>query len=112
MVGGLGGPGWHVLTNNCGLCGQLAVEGGIGGVRPVPAQAGHFKRINATPSDLPFMSSGFATNPVPPQFGQSFGLNLPPSVASIVRHPPGKFGKEYLPLRITNKNPRPAFRSR
>ena len=74
--------------------------------------AGHGKRINATPSDLPFKSTGFAINPVPPQFGQSFGINLPPSVASIVRHPPRKFGKKYLPLRITNKNPRPAFRSR
>ncbi len=41
--------------------------------RPVPPQAGHFKRINATPSDLPFKSTGFATNPLPPQFGQFSG---------------------------------------
>jgi len=41
----------------------------MGRFRPVPAQAGHFKRINATPSDLPFMSTGFAINPLPPQFG-------------------------------------------
>jgi len=42
-------------------CGQPAVVGGIGCFRPVPLQAGHFKRINATPSDLPFKSTGFAT---------------------------------------------------
>ena len=52
--------------------------------RPVPPQAGHFRRINATPSDLPFKSTGFATYPVPPQFGQSFGATpLPPRVAGI-----------------------------
>jgi hypothetical protein len=60
-------------------CGQPAVVGGIGCFRPVPLQAGHFERINATPSDLPFKSTGFATYPVPPQFGQSSGATpLPP----------------------------------
>jgi hypothetical protein len=55
--------------------------GGIGRFRPVPPHAGHFDRIKATPSDLPFKSTGFATYPVPPQFGQSFGLTpLPLSV--------------------------------
>ena len=58
----------------CGPCGQPAVEGGIGSFRPVPAHVGHFDRINATPSDLPFMSNGFATYPVPRQLGQSSGL--------------------------------------
>ena len=47
--------------------------------RPVPAQAGHFERINAIPSDLPFKSKGVATYPVPPQVGQSSGATpLPP----------------------------------
>ena len=60
-------------------CGQPAVEGGIERFWPVPAQAGHFKRMNATPSDLPFKSTGFATYPVPPQLGQSSGATpLPP----------------------------------
>ena len=54
-------------------CGQPAVEGEIGRFRPVPPQAGHCKRIKATPSDLPFKSTGFATYPLPPQLGQSFG---------------------------------------
>jgi len=44
---------------------------------PEPAQAGHFTRINATPSDLPLMSTGVATNPVPPQRGQSVGATRP-----------------------------------
>jgi hypothetical protein len=60
-------------------CGQPTVVGGIERCRPVPPQAGHFWWINATPSDLPFKSTGFAMYPVPPQFGQSFGITpLPP----------------------------------
>jgi len=60
-------------------CGQPAVAGGIGRFRPVPPQAGHLVRMKATPSDLPFMSTGFATYPEPPQFGQSSGSTpLPP----------------------------------
>ncbi len=60
-------------------CGQPAVAGGIERFRPVPWHTGHFKWMNATPSDLPFKSTGFATNPEPPQFGQSSGLTpLPP----------------------------------
>jgi len=60
-------------------CGQPAVVGGMVCFRPVPPQAGHFRRINATPSDLPFKSTGFATYPLPPQFGQSSGATpLPP----------------------------------
>ena len=54
-------------------CGQPAVVGEIGGFRPLPAQTGQTVRINATPSDLPFKSTGFAIYPVPPQFGQSPG---------------------------------------
>ena len=59
-------------------CGQPAVEGGVEFLRPLPAQAGHFKRINAMPSDLPLMSTGRAMYPVPPQRGQSFGSTDPP----------------------------------
>jgi hypothetical protein len=71
----------------------------------VPAQAGHFKRINATPSDLPFKSTGFATYPVPPQLGQSSGLNpLPLTVEGILHDWSDKFTKGFFPLRITNKN--------
>jgi hypothetical protein len=66
-------------------CGQPAVVGEIVRFRPVPKQAGHFDRINATPSDLPFKSTGFATYPVPPQFGQSSGLTpIPLSVKGIL----------------------------
>ncbi len=52
-------------------CGQPAVVGETERFRPVPPQAGHFIRINATPSALPFKSTGFATYPEPPQVGQS-----------------------------------------
>jgi hypothetical protein len=70
---------FRTFRKHRGPCGQPAVVGGIGCFRPVPLQAGHFKRINATPSDLPFKSTGFATYPVPPQFGQSSGATpLPP----------------------------------
>jgi hypothetical protein len=86
-------------------CGQPAVVGGIGCFRPVPLQAGHFKRINATPSDLPFKSTGFATYPVPPQFGQSSGATpLPLSVKRIVHDGSTKFARDRFALRITNKN--------
>jgi hypothetical protein len=61
-------------------CGQPAVEGGCEFFFPVPAQVGHFIRINATPSDLPLMSTGLATYPVPPQRGQSVGVTLPPQL--------------------------------
>jgi hypothetical protein len=60
-------------------CGQPAVLGETGRFRPVPAQAGHLARINATPSVLPFSSTGFAMYPEPPHFGQSSGATpLPP----------------------------------
>ncbi|GEM_PF-7101398 len=58
-------------------CGQPAVDGGRT-FRPLPLHAGHFTRINATPSDLPLMSTGRARYPLPPQRGQSFGSTLPP----------------------------------
>ena len=62
-----------------GPCGQPAVVGEIGCLRPVPSQAEHGTRINATPSDLPFKSTGFATYPVPLQLGHSCGSTpLPP----------------------------------
>jgi hypothetical protein len=64
-------------------CGQPAVEGGSEFFRPLPAQAGHFKRINATPSDLPLMSTGRAIYPLPPQRGQSFGATHPPQLQGV-----------------------------
>src|SRR5882672_9883699 len=48
--------------------------------RSLPAQAGQFTRMNATPSVLPLMSTGRAMYPVPPQRGQSFGATLPTSI--------------------------------
>jgi hypothetical protein len=71
-------PGSYVFRKHHRPCGQPAVEGGIERFRPLPAQAGHFMRINATPSDLPLTSTGLATYPVPPQRGQSFGFTPPP----------------------------------
>lgn len=62
-------------------CGQPAVAGGIKCFRPVPPQAGHFIRIKATPSDLPFKSTGFAMYPKPPQCGQSSGCTPSPLVS-------------------------------
>ena len=59
-------------------CGQPAVVGGIESIRPLPAQAGHFTRINAMPSDLPLTSTDWAMYPVPPQRGQLFGSTPPP----------------------------------
>jgi hypothetical protein len=64
-------------------CGQPAVEGGGEFFRSAPAQAGHFKRINATPSDLPLMSTGRAIYPLPPQRGQSFGATHPPQLLGV-----------------------------
>ncbi len=85
-------------------CGQPAVEGGLVRFRPVPAQAGHFARINAIPSDLPFKSTGFAIYPAPPQFGQSLGPNpFPPHVDTIVQQKSKKFATKRFSLRITNK---------
>jgi hypothetical protein len=60
-----------------GLCGQLAGLVGVARFRPLPPHAGHLTRINATPSDLPLMSTGFATYPVPPQSGQLSGSIAP-----------------------------------
>ncbi len=99
------GPVPNVFRKHRGPCGQPAVEGEIGRFRPVPAQAGHCKRINATPSDLPFKSTGFATNPVPPQFGQLSGSTpLPLLVESIVSDITTIFAAKCCALRITNKN--------
>jgi len=66
------GPGSDVFRKHRRPCGQPAVAGGIGSFRPVPSQIGHLARMNATPSDLPLRSTGFAIYPAPPQFGQSF----------------------------------------
>jgi hypothetical protein len=87
-----------------GPCGQPAVFGGIGRFRPLPPQAGHLTRINATPSDLPFKSTGFAINPLPPQFGQSFGLTpLPPRITAILPRSFEEFAANAFALRIPNK---------
>jgi len=78
----------------------------MGCFRPVPAQTGHGKRMNATPSGLPFKSTGFAIYPVPPQFGQSSEFTpLPLRVISILLDLIEKFAVKRFVLRITNKNP-------
>lgn len=85
-------------------CGQPAVVGEIGRFRPVPPQAGHLVRMNATPSDFPFKSTGFATYPEPPQFGQSSGATpSPPRVRQIFSQIGQDSAKECFPLRIPNK---------
>lgn len=66
-------------------CGQPAV-GEPERFRPLPPQAGHLIRINATPSDFPFKSTGFATYPVPPHLGHSSGFTpIPLSTPHCVR---------------------------
>jgi hypothetical protein len=86
-------------------CGQPAAVGELGRFRPVPPQTGHFERIKATPSDLPFKSTGFATYPVPPQFGQSSGFTplSPLSVKKFLTDFRTKFAAVGFALRITNK---------
>jgi len=71
----------------------------------VPAQAGQTVRINATPSDLPFKSTGFAIYPVPPQFGQSSGSTpLPPQLVDPIVYDQMANGRENrFVLRKTNK---------
>ena len=87
-----------------GPCGQPAVLGEIGRFRPVPPHAGHFRRMNATPSDLPFKSTGFATYPDPPQLGQSSGSTpLPLIVESIFYETGGKSTEDSFALRNPNK---------
>ena len=87
-------------------CGQPAVVGEIGRFRPVPPQAGHLIRINATPSDLPFKSTGFATYPEPPQFGQSSGATpSPPRVEVIFPDIGPSATKDWFSLRNPNKLP-------
>jgi hypothetical protein len=63
--------------NHHGQCGQPAGLVGVARFRPLPPHAGHVRRINAMPSDLPLMSTGFATYPVPPHFGQLSGSIAP-----------------------------------
>jgi hypothetical protein len=70
-------PGLARFRKHHRPCGQPAVVGDAEFFRPLPAQVGHFKRVNATPSDLPLISTGLATYPVPPQRGQLFGSILP-----------------------------------
>ncbi len=69
---------FRTFRNHHRPCGQPAVEGGLQRFWPVPAQTAHFTRINATPSDLPFQSTGFATYPVPLQLGQKSRALSPP----------------------------------
>ena len=77
-------PDPYVFASTARPCGQPAAVGGIGCFRPLPPQIGHFKRINAMPSVLPFKSNGFATYPVPPQFWQSSGLTpFSPSLLAL-----------------------------
>ena len=65
------------FSSHHGLCGQPAGLGGVARFRPLPPHAGHLTRINAMPSDLPLMSTGFATYPVPLQSGQLSGPIAP-----------------------------------
>jgi hypothetical protein len=67
----------RTFSSHHGLCGQPAGLGGVARFRPLPPHAGHLTRINAMPSDLPLMSTGFATCPVPPQSGQLSGSIAP-----------------------------------
>jgi hypothetical protein len=67
----------RTFRSHRGLCGQPAGLVGVARFRPVPPHAGHLTRINAMPSDLPLMSTGFATYPVPPQSGQLSGPIAP-----------------------------------
>ena len=73
-------------------CGQPAVVGEIGCFRPEPPQAGHLERINATPSNFPFKSTGFATYPARRSSGQSSGPLLLPLVL-------GKFSPRLVVIR-------------
>jgi hypothetical protein len=67
--------------------------------------------MNAMPSDFPFMSTGFATYPVPPQFGQSFGLTpLPLIVEEILHDEQANVAANFLVLRNANKDLRYATR--
>ena len=70
-------------SSHHGLCGQPAGLVGVARFRPLPPHAGHLTRINAMPSDLPLMSTGFATYPVPPQSGQLSGSIVPLHVAGF-----------------------------
>src|SRR5208282_1864988 len=79
-----------------------AVEGGTEHFRPLPAQAGHFTRINAMPSDLPLMSTGRAMYPVPPQRGQSFGSTDPPLLLVSFSSIPVRGVTKLILLRKTN----------
>ena len=79
-TGSYDGPVPNVIASTAGRAVSRRSKAGLGRFRPVPPQVGHFQRINATPSDLPFKSTGLATYPLPPQFGQSSGDTLlPPS---------------------------------
>ena len=73
----------RTFRSHYGLCGQPAGLGRVARFRPLPSHAGHLTRINATPSDLPLMSTGFATYPLPPHFGQLSGAIAPPHVAGF-----------------------------
>ena len=62
--------------------------------------------MNATPSDFPFKSTGFATYPEPPQLGQSPGSTpLPLTVEDIVHDISQNHLPERSALRIPNKPP-------
>jgi hypothetical protein len=86
-------------------CGQPAVEGGIESFRPLPAQAGHFTRINAMPSDLPLTSTDWAMYPVPPQRGQLFGSTPPPQLPRSLSPIRVRDATKLILLRKPNKTP-------
>jgi len=92
----------RTFSSHHGLCGQPAGLGGVARFRPLPPHAGHLTRINAMPSDLPLMSTGFATYPVPPQSGQLSGP-IAPSCGWIFNDVSLKAATNWFVLRITNK---------
>jgi len=92
----------RTFSSHHGLCGQPAGLGGVARFRPLPPHAGHLTRINAMPSDLPLMSTGFATYPVPPQSGQLSG-SIAPSCGWIFNDLSLKAATNSFTLRITNK---------
>jgi hypothetical protein len=84
-------------------CGQPAVDGGLESFLPLPAQAGHFTRIKAMPSDLPLTSTDWAMYPVPPQRGQSFGSTPPPQLLRSLSLIQARNATKLILLRKTNK---------
>jgi hypothetical protein len=101
-------PGFRTFRKHRRPCGQPAVSGEIARFRPVPPQAGHLIWINAMPSVLPFSSTGFATYPEPPHFGQSSGATPLPLIIEQIFYDFGRNrAEDSFALRKPNKLPSP-----